>query len=318
MTTVLNENRRDLLNGLSELGAGVLFQQTLPRHLVHRAAVSEVFLTNLAATGDGAFEVGAQWPRSHQFFGPKSRLHDPMLLTETIRQATLAIAHEYYEVPLGTHFVMHEISYEITEEGLSLGCRPAEVMLTAVAHGIRKRGKSVAGMTVDFTCYRNNVKVGAGGVSFRCVTAATYARVRGDHIGAVVVEEKQPAPVAPHLVGRYQECDVVLAPSAVDNLWLVRVDTEHPVMFDHPVDHVPGMMAIEAARQAALLATGSAGGVPVKGRFSFEHYIELDEPCVIAADAAHVQGDERASVRVKFEQSGKIAVVGDLELLARA
>ncbi len=318
MTTVLNEDRRHLLNGLSELGAGVLFQQTLPRHLVHRAAVSEVFLTNLAATRDGAFQVGAQWPRSHQFFGPKSRLHDPMLLTETIRQATLAIAHEFYDVPQGTHFVMHEISYEITEEGLRLGCRPADVVLTAVAHGIRKRGKTIAGMTVDFTCYRNDVKIGSGGVSFRCITAATYARVRGDNIDTTVVPEKQPAPVSPHLVGRYQDCDVVLAPSAVDNLWLVRVDTEHPVMFDHPVDHVPGMMAIEAARQAALLATGSADGVPVKGKFSFEHYIELDEPCVIAADTAHALGDERSSVRVKFEQSGQTAVVGDLELLARA
>lgn len=318
MTTVLNENRRDLLNGLSELEAGVLFQQTLPRHLVHRAAVSEVFLTNLAATRDGTFQVGAQWPRSHQFFGPKSQLHDPMLLTETIRQATLAIAHEFYQVPQGTHFVMHEISFEINEEGLRLGYKPADVVLTAVAHGIRKRGKTVAGMTIDFACFRDNIKVGSGGVSFRCISAATYARVRGDNIDATVTAGKQPAPVAPHLVGRYQDCDVVLAPSAVDNLWLVRVDTQHPVMFDHPVDHVPGMMAIEGARQAALLATGSAGGVPVKGRFSFEHYIELDEPCVIAADTAPAPGDGRSSVRVKFEQSGQTAVVGDLELLARA
>jgi hypothetical protein len=139
--------------------------------------------------------------------------------------------------------------------------------------------------------------------------AGTYARVRGDHIGAAVVPERQPAPVAPHLVGRYQDCDVVLAPSAVDNLWLVRVDTGHPVMFDHPVDHVPGSVAIEVA----LLATG---GGPVK--FSFAYYSELDEPCVIAAETAHTQGDERSAVRVKFEQSGQTAVVGDLELLARA
>jgi hypothetical protein len=317
MTTVLNENRRDLLNDLSELGAAVLFQQTLPRHLVHRAAVSEVFLTNLGVTRDGAFQVGAQWPRSHQFFGPKSRLHDPMLLTETIRQATLAIAHEFFKVPQGTHFVMHEISYEITEEGLRLGTSPADVVLAAVAHSIRKRGKSVSGMTIDFTCYRDGTRVGSGHVSWRCITAATYARVRGDHIDATVATGKQPAPVAPHLVGRYQDCDVVLAPSAVDNLWLVRVDTEHPVMFDHPVDHVPGMMAIEAARQAALLATGSSDGVPVKGRFTFDHYIELDEPCVIAADTEPAQGDGRSSVRVKFEQSGQTAVQGDIELLAR-
>jgi hypothetical protein len=317
MTSVLNRNRRDLLNGLADLEASVLFQQTIPRHLVHRAAVSEVFLTNLAVTHDGIFQVGAQWPRSHQFFGPKSGLHDPMLLTETIRQATLAIAHRYYQVPQGSHFVMHEISYEIDEEGLGLGVRPADVLLSAVTTDVRKRGKSVAGMTIEFTCYRDMRKVGSGHVSWRCVSAAIYARVRGEHVNGAVVPEKQPAPVAPHLVGRYQDSDVVLAPSAVDNLWLVRVDTNHPVMFDHPVDHVPGMLAIEAARQAALLATGGAGGVPVKGRFSFEHYIELDEPCVIATDTEPASGDCRSSVRVKFEQSGRTAVTGDLELLAR-
>lgn len=315
MTTVINESRQDLLSALPDVETGVLFQQTLPRDLVHRAAVSEVFLTNLVTTHDGAFQVGAQWPRSHQFFGPKSQLHDPMLLTETIRQATLAIAHQYYQVPQGSHFVMHEIAYEINEEGLRLGCRPADIVLSAVTRDIRKRGKGVAGMSIDFVCYRNNRQVGTGSVSWRCVSSATYARVRGDNIDSAVVPEKQPAPVAPDLVGRYQDCDVVLAPSAMDNLWLVRVDTNHPVMFDHPVDHVPGMMAIEAARQAALLATGSAEGVPVKGRFSFAHYIELDEPCVIAADA--VESDGRSAVRVKFEQSGRTAVVGDLELLAR-
>lgn len=312
MTTMIN--RRALLEGLPEVETSVLFQQTLPRHLVHRAAVSEVFLTNLFTTGDGAFQVGAQWPRSHQFFGPKSGLHDPMLLTETIRQAALAIAHQFYKVPQGSHFVMHEISYEINEEGLRLGCRPADIVLTATTHDIRKRGKGIAGMTMEFGCYRNSRRVGGGSVSWRVVSSATYARVRGDHI-TTEVSEKQPAPVAPHHVGRYQECDVVLAPSAVDNLWLIRVDTDHPVMFDHPVDHVPGMMAIEAARQAALLATGRSGGVPVKGSFSFSHYIELDEPCVVAAEDCRRTESGTSAVRVKFEQSGRTAVVGDLEML---
>ena len=317
MTTMINPNRRALFDDLADLDTSVLFQQTLPRHLVHRAAVSEVFLTSLFITGDGTFRVGAQWPRSHHFFGPKSGLHDPMLLTETIRQATLAVAHQFYQVPQGSHFVMNEISYEINEEGLRLGCQPADLVLTAVARDVRRRGKGIAGMTLEFGCFRNNRRVGSGSVTWRCITSATYARVRGDHIDATPMPEKQPAPVAPQLVGRYQECDVVLAPSAMDNLWLVRVDTDHPVMFDHPVDHVPGMMAIEAARQAALLVMGTPKGVPLKGRFSFAHYVELDEPCVIAASATPVAASSGSSdVRVKFEQSGQTVIVGDLEMLA--
>lgn len=312
MTSVINEGRSDLVDDLPDLPANVLFQQTVPRHLVHRTAVSEVFVTSLFDIGEDMFRVAAQWPRSHLFFGPKARLHDPMLLTETIRQATLAIAHQYYRVAQDSHFVMHEISYEIDEAGLRLVGRPADIVLTAVARDVRMRGKSASGMSIDFTCYRDNRRVGSGSVSWRCVSGTTYARLRGAHVNGAVEPEKQPAPVVPQLVGRFQEADVVLAPSAVDNLWLLRVDTNHPVMFDHPVDHVPGMTAIEAARQAMLLATDSTDAVPVKGRFSFAHYIELDEPCVIAADV-----DGESSVRVKFEQNGQLAVTGDLEMLSR-
>ncbi len=275
MTAVINQRRSAFSDRLPN------FQQTLPRHLVHRAAVSEVFVTSLAAVQDGVFQVGAQWPRAHQFYGPKLGLHDPMLLPETIRQAGLAVAHQYYNVPMGSQFLMREISYGIDEEGLLLDCRPADVVITLVAHDVRTRGKTVAGMTFEIELFR-----------------------AGAH---------QPAPVGPHLVGRHLEADVVLAPSAVDNLWLLRADTDHPVMFDHPVDHVPGMMAMEAARQAALLAAGDPHAVPVSGTFVFDHYIELDELCVVAGEPA-----ADGHVRVKFEQSGRTAVVGDLELLTVA
>ena len=38
------------------------------RNLVHRAAVSEVFVTDLNIVGEDRFEVGAQWPRRHGFW----------------------------------------------------------------------------------------------------------------------------------------------------------------------------------------------------------------------------------------------------------
>jgi len=307
MTAVINQRRSAFSDRLPN------FQQTLPRHLVHRAAVSEVFVTSLAAVQDGVFQVGAQWPRAHQFYGPKLGLHDPMLLPETIRQAGLAVAHQYYNVPMGSQFLMREISYGIDEEGLLLDCRPADVVITLVAHDVRTRGKTVAGMTFEIELFRAGARVGTGRVAWRCVSAATYGRVRGDKAGNTAVTGNQPAPVGPHLVGRHLEADVVLAPSAVDNLWLLRADTDHPVMFDHPVDHVPGMMAMEAARQAALLAAGDPHAVPVSGTFVFDHYIELDELCVVAGEPA-----ADGHVRVKFEQSGRTAVVGDLELLTVA
>ena len=50
-----------------------LFLQTVPRTLVHRAAVSEVLMTGLRVLGDASFRLGAHWPREHSFYSPVAR-----------------------------------------------------------------------------------------------------------------------------------------------------------------------------------------------------------------------------------------------------
>src|SRR3954454_5602513 len=308
MTTMIGQGRE--LPDLS--GQPVRFQQTVPRVLVHRAAVSEVFITDLRVAGERTSHIGAQWPRAHSFFGPKMRLHDPMLLAETIRQATLVVAHQAFGVALDAHFVLLELTYEVQEEGLRLGPGPANVTLVGNVSDVRKRKDAVAGMSVEFDCYRDGERVAGGVVRWRCISGASYVRVRGDHHNAGRTSATEPTPVAPHLVGRHHESDVVLGASPLPDTWLLRVDTGHPVMFDHMVDHVPGMMVVEAARQAAQLLTGRPDLVPASGAFTYARYIELDEPCIVRAES-------RADgvVTVIFEQSGSVAVTAALRPLDR-
>jgi hypothetical protein len=116
----------------------VHFEQTVPRHLVHRAAVSEVFVTDMHTTGDNNFELGAQWPRRHSFLGPRTLTsHDPMLYAETSRQAALIIAHQAFDVPLSSHFLSFTKGYDITQAGLRTEGRPVDIVLTASAHEVR-------------------------------------------------------------------------------------------------------------------------------------------------------------------------------------
>src|ERR1700754_3858834 len=278
MTTMIGQGRHlpDVLPG----AASVSFQQTVPRLLVHRAAVSEVFITDLQVADERTSHIGAQWPRAHSFFGPKVQLHDPMLLAETIRQATLVVAHRAFDVPHDAHFVLLDLTYHIGARGLRIGSGPANITLEGRATDIRKRKNTVAGMALEYDCYRDAERVAGGTIRWRCISAASYARVRGDHHNAPHTSATEPTPVAPHLVGRHHESDVVLGASPLPDTWLLRVDTGHPVMFDHMVDHVPGMMVVEAARQAAQLLTGRPDMVPACGAFSYARYIELDEPCI--------------------------------------
>ncbi len=120
------------------------------------------------------------------------------------------------------------------------------------------------------------------------------------------------------LVGRHDPRDVVLGtpgeerPSGADGLnadwaygsWQLRIDRGHPVLFDHPVDHVPGMALLEAARQAAQ-ALSPARVLPVMVDSKYYKYVELAAPCWITATRAPIRRAKDARVRVRAEQNGE-------------
>ncbi|QFU94356.1 ScbA/BarX family gamma-butyrolactone biosynthesis protein [Amycolatopsis sp. YIM 10] len=322
MTAMMTRPGGDVVTAAPEFGnavvsqrSDVLFDQTIPRALVHRAAVSEVFLTDLCTLGDTEFQVGAQWPRGHSFFSLlRPDFHDPMLMAETIRQAGLLIAHAEFGVPLDWKFIVHRQTFSLGSDGLRLGARPADIVLAVTCHDLKRRGKRVAGGRLEIGCYRDGELIGSGGALWSAVSTSAYRRLRGERADAVI-EVEPPVGVAPLAVGRDRARDVALAPGGRDREWVLRVDQSHPVMFDHPVDHVPGMVTMEAARQAANLVAGRPGALPVGCDFHFEHYIELDAPVrVNATEVTAVRSGVR-SVEVVFGQAGRTAAFGTVDLL---
>lgn len=293
----------------------VLHEQTVPRHLVHRAAVSEVFLTDLRVIDDTTFSVGAQWPRDHSFYRLSTpHRHDPMLLAETIRQAALVIAHQVFGVPLDWKFMSHETNYQITTAGLALGERPADILLSVTCHDVKRRGTRLAGMSMDITCHRDGRQIGSGSVRWSCVTSAAYQRLRAGKIEQDALPEEPPRPVAKELVGRDRSRDVVLAPAERPGSWLLRVDRQHAVLFDHPVDHVPGMVLQEAARQAAALLLNQPGLVPVACRFTFDRYVEFNSPVIVTPVRCVPATSGALGVGVQIEQDGQTVAHGLMDM----
>lgn len=294
----------------------VLFDQTIPRHLVHRAAVSEVFLTDLRVTDETTFQVGAQWPRDHSFYRLQSPdRHDPMLLAETIRQAVLLIAHQVFEVPLDWKFVSLEKTCGVTPEGLETDGRPANILLSMTCHDIKRNKRGVNGMRVEIGCYRDGVRIGGGELRWSVVPPAIYSRLRGGRDKEIVSAGEPGTPVAGHLIGRERSRDVVLSPMLGANTWKLRVDQGHAVLFDHPVDHVPGMVLMEAARQAALLTVGEPDALPVRCSFTFDKYVELDAPTIVTAQPAAPAIRGNRGVQVVFEQESSTVATGLLDMM---
>lgn len=84
---------------------------------------------------------------------------------------------------------------------------------------------------------------------------------------------------------------------------MLRVDPTHPVLFDHAVDHVPGMLLLEAARQAAH-SVGDGASAVIGMRTDFARYVELDAPAVVLAGEPVRDGTGRRRVDVSIEQHG--------------
>ncbi|WP_019854149.1 ScbA/BarX family gamma-butyrolactone biosynthesis protein [Actinopolyspora mortivallis] len=283
----------------------VSFDQSLPRHWVHRAANTEVLVTSYGERGENAFVLGAQLPRAHALYGPVEGVHDPFLFVEAVRQAGLVVGHIGFGVPYGHQFAMDTLDYEVDCSELSLADAPAHVVLEVNCTNVKRRGKTFAGADMRVIGYRNGALLGRAMLPYYCISPAAYARLRagaGDFadVESVVTPETD----SPQRFGRSCSSDVLLAPTEEENTWLLRDGRNHPVLFDHPVDHVPGMTALEAVRQAACSVYHPHKVIPVGMESRFHHYVELGQACFVRV----CEVEETGRVRIVLEQGGRTAV----------
>ncbi|MDI5972780.1 ScbA/BarX family gamma-butyrolactone biosynthesis protein [Streptomyces sp. SL13] len=298
---------------------------TVPRQYVHRAAVSEVFLTNWETDGTDGFIVGAQWPRGHALFSPRYGQQDPLLLAETIRQAGALLAHAKFDVPLGHHFLMWDLSYTAVPGTLGTAPLPTDLTLRVTCHDVTRRGTQLSSLRYRAEVWRGALRIAVGSAGYNCTSAAVYRRIRGER--PTVCGTQPTVPLPPHAVGHTDRRDVVLTdpsdgPFGVDvaplaahaartgigrprGTWRLRVDTTHPVYFDHPQDHVPGMLLVEAARQAAQVLLGPGPVHPVALHSTFERYAELTAPCWIEAETGEPDDTGQTPVTVTARQDGE-------------
>ncbi|MET7630307.1 ScbA protein [Streptomyces sp. NBC_00121] len=281
-------------------------QAEFPRQLVHRSDPEDVFPTGWTRQTDTQFSVSARWPRAHRFFAPVTgRYQDPLLIAETMRQTTMLLAHAEFDVPVGDQFVMWELGYLSSPERLALGARPEhldhpdgswDITVDVSCSRIKRRGRGLGSMSLELLLHRSGSRIATGGGRISCTSAKVYERLRGNRRAGTGVPVPLLPPVAPREVGRASERDVVLAPTPRQGLWRLRLDTGHPTLFGRPNDHVPGVLLLEAARQAANAVRPGRDFLPVSLEAAFLRYVELDRPCWI--EAWIVPADTRSTTRV--------------------
>ncbi|MET8944528.1 ScbA/BarX family gamma-butyrolactone biosynthesis protein [Streptomyces sp. NPDC004542] len=280
------------------------------RRYVHKTASSEVLLTGLSPAGADRFHLTARWPSEHSFYGPKGGFHDPMLIAESVRQAVPLLSHVAYGVPFGHRQSWSSFSYEVDPVALTFTGAGAHLDLHVTCSEVVRRGGRLASLRMQVDLFVDGRPLGVAESRFCDLAPAVYRRLRGPYADAAQAARHAvplAPPVEPARVARTRPADVVLSPTGSPLRTHLRTVLSHPILFDHPVDHAPGMLLLEAARQTAhatvhprpMLATGLDA--------VFTRYVEFDAPCELDHVPPAPSGNGPALVRVQATQNGTSA-----------
>lgn len=301
------------------------YARTVDRSLVHRASVAEVFATDSAHLRDDHFLVAAQLPRGHSMVEAGAH-YDFNLLVEVVRQAGVLVAHEYLDIPLDAAFAFRSLRIDLTDlDATRIDAHPAAALVDLRARITRTpKGKAVSmefegGVALD----GNRVLDGHGSLVLLSKASWKGVRARGRRIAlenAPLIRVNNRA-ASPDSVGRRGSSNVVVSQVRTHerNVAEARllVNTAHPFMFDHPLDHVPGNLVVEAARQVAVAAVSATHHVdayslvPSACQISFDGFLELDLATELRAEvsdlASDVTGRGHCAVEVTVAQAGRVA-----------
>lgn len=297
------------------------WSRTVPRELVHRISVAEVLLTDVLRMDEVNFAAAACWPRSHPTFpvdGPA--VHHPLMVVETLRQLGIFIPLRYFGVPVDARLLITDLFFttgpaaqpRVHHGATEVTCRVRLTRLhtgpDGIATGLR--------LHVDFLAGGAVFARAGGGARF--FPADRYAALRGPLADVqpprASTGRRRPEPSA---LGVALPRDVVVGigerrgrgAGAGGDRWEVVVDAadpQHPFFFDHATDHVPGMVLLEAARQAAALASGGALLQVTGARLTALRFTEFTPAARVVCAPRH------RTCAFRFDQNGKCCAFGVL------
>lgn len=298
--------------------ATAMTSTSIGKDLVHKHDASQVLLSELAPVGEDEFLITADWEHSSRLMtsGDSTRDH-AVLLTETIRQTFPLLSHAGYGVPFGDQLMWDEYRYVLGLEALRTGGAGGQPWLRVRCHDIVRRRDRLSALSMDISVERDGQRLATAHTRFNVQTQAVYQRLRGKQDVQQVLAAARSRPMPPPLsIGSQEFRDSVLSPTDERARWQLRIDTYHPVYFDHPSDHAPGILLLEAAQQAARALSHPRPVTAEAMETVFHRYIELDAPCWVEARSLPDDQQGRKRLLVTMYQDGRLCFTALVSLAA--
>ncbi|MFI7221288.1 AfsA-related hotdog domain-containing protein [Micromonospora maritima] len=307
---------------------GLDFAQTVHKKLVHKHAIDEAFVTGWECRDDSVL-LTAVLPRAHTLyceFPVEDRLPDIALITEVCRQSCFVVAHTKFDVPVVNNryqFLLQNIETSLFDLDKLPPARPVELLVECTIEETRRRGQELSALVWRFRVTDPTRQVHVADVLMRMtwIDRGDWRRMRNSMRRGRGLPEQIDSPalaegrVTPEQVGRRNIDNVVLQDIVADGAGYraqARVDRRHPVLFDHPIDHVYAMVQLETCRQLSLFVQSrhdgvAASEVEVSGfAVRFESVAELDLPLTLAHQGPVTGPDGRLTHPIRLEQGGRL------------
>lgn len=293
-------------------------EQTVPRSLVHKRRLENVLLTDVRACDGDRFVCAGHLPIAHRFFNEPGRTprQDILFYTELGRQASLAVSHRFLDVSTDDVFIFEQSEAWLAEAAWTPASHAAlepAIVEIRVSDISRRRNNAVNRVVAEHIMTIGGAEVFRGIGAWTVQPAALFQRLR--RLAARTPAAPAPTNVAPfpapvHVDGSRVPAEhvVITTPETTAEGFAATliVNESHPYFFDHPCDHVPGMLLLEGCAQLAMAAAQAAAPArsPAGIRsydVNFAQFVEIGVPTRLAASAA---GE---TVRLAISQNDALA-----------
>jgi hypothetical protein len=240
--------------------------QAAIRTLVHKRLSENVFLIDIRALDSERFVCTGRIPRNHELFndGGRTPLQDVLFYTEVGRQASLAMTHAFLNASLDDVFIFERSEAAIMDAIWRLPSRSLSDRLVIeidIRKTTRRKHDTVCRVVADHLMAIGSERVFTGTGTWTIQSAAMFTRLRRDSIKSAAdgVSDRPRATTIERPMQKQSRNVVISSPEFRSNrnesIASLIVDRAHPYFFDHPCDHVPGMLLLEGCAQLALDAS---------------------------------------------------------------
>jgi hypothetical protein len=306
--------------------------QVLPAAVLHKTAPEQAFMTDwMLGPGDDWCTIAGRLPLAHARFGDTAApYHDIVMMAEVVRQAGLVVAEEWIKVPAGRQFLLREM--KVSLDPIEHARRSRETCDVLISQDPSSKVKMRAGRSAAGGRMVSRIAIGGQSAGFSEVMGLwvpdeVYGSLRKDKGDGATSGKGLPEPTPRADVetrtGKRNPENSVLTPLRAAGSGEPRayeaamvIEPADPTFFDHPLDHVPGLLMLEGIQQVSVAAACEELGVShsevVVSEFhlSFQRIAEF-QPDVICAIALNEKGN---GGEVSCSQDGKTCCEGTVRI----